>query len=52
MVFGWRQLHLEPSLLDNTTPMQSKNDNNDQNGDKIGDVAEIEIEHFACFAKN
>ena len=49
MAFGWR--HLEPSLLDNTTSMQSNSDNNDQNGDEIEDVAEIEGEHFVCFAQ-
>ena len=48
MAFGWR--HLEPSLLDNTTSMQSNNDDHDQNGDEIEDVAEIKGEHFACFA--
>ena len=42
---------MEPSLLDNTTSMQSNNDNNDQNGDKIEDMAEIEIEHFVCFTQ-
>ena len=42
-VYGWRQLHLEQSLLDSAaTPMQSENYDQDQNGDETEDVAQIE----------
>ena len=36
MVFRWRQLHLEQSLLDSATLLQSKNDEN-------GDYTDISV---------
>ena len=43
MVFRWRQLHLEQSLLDSATLLQRENDDHVENGDDndIEYVAEI-----------